>query len=164
MSEIEGKKQQISLHAVLYAETRCQSLTRASVVIAQVLIFILWLLIWDAEVTKAFLRIYKKVWKTTQQLRSFTCRGTSSFGFHFLLGRRWHVCSDPPSAARRNQSVRQTKTCFILPLIDHYTSDWIVNVAFSWALFGNDAWWRHRGPSGVEWREERNDVGRSLRV
>lgn len=32
---------------------------------------------------------------------------------------------------------------------------WIVNVAFSWALFGKEAWWRHRR-SG--WLEERDDV------
>lgn len=31
----------------------------------------------------------------------------------------------------------------------------IVNVAFSWALFGKEAWWRHRH-SG--WLEERDDV------
>lgn len=107
-----------------------------------------------AAQTKAFTfkGSFQKQHKSSSSRSSFTCREMSSFRFGFLLRRRRHVCTDLESAAGRKRSVWQTKipALFFLKSWTN-TSVWNVNVAFSWALFGNGAWWRHAEPSG-SWR------------
>lgn len=87
---------------------------------------------------------------TTRCGAAFTCRGMSSFGLHFVLRRRRHVL-----AGRRRAGRRGLDSWTNLSESVDRASAWIVNVAFSWALFGNEAWWRHCR-SG--WLEERDDV------
>lgn len=86
---------------------------------------------------------------------AFTCRGMSSFGLHFVLRRRRHVLTEHRSAGRRRAERRGLDSWTNLSESVDRASAWIVNVAFSWALFGNEARWRHCR-SG--WLEERDDV------
>lgn len=104
-----------------------------------------WRLCRNAGPREAFKNGRKK--KQPNQTGKFTCREMSAFGFHLLLGGRRHACSDVQSAAGRNRTVqtKQISALFCLKTV-HYSSVCIVNVAFSWALFRNDAWWRHVEP------------------
>lgn len=105
------------------------------------------------------LRVCRKLWgkkkttTTTRQRMELYLRGDVLLWFPLspsaattcLLNR-----SDPGSAAGRAGGGKpwasnETNPCSILPEIADHTSVWIVNVAFSWALFGNGAWWRERG-------------------
>ena len=70
-----------------------------------------------------------------------TCRKMSSFGLDLLFWWGRHV-SFVAGSKRRNWSLSEINCWFILVRIQDYTSTRIVNVAFSWLLFGNRTWWR----------------------
>lgn len=93
--------------------------------------------------------------KTEVRRAAFTCGGMSSFGLQFVLRRRRHVLTKHRSAGRRRADRRGLGSWTNLAESVDRASVWIVNVAFSWALFGNEACWRH-GRSGRP--GERDDV------